>query len=87
MGFLFTFSPEFINVRNVFKVVILAMKRNTGTLDGLCVVNAAVLVSMVGFCLPLGLNLLNVQGLFKGILCIKAWVTPYRLCVFFYLLI
>ena len=44
MGFSLAFDPEFINVRTVFKVVILAVKRNIGTFDRLCVGNAALLV-------------------------------------------
>ena len=44
MGFSLAFGPEFINVRTVFKVVILAVKRNIVTFDMLCVGNAAALV-------------------------------------------
>ena len=44
MWFSSAFGPEFINVRNVFKAVILTIKINIGTFDRLCVGNATTLV-------------------------------------------
>ena len=44
MGFSLAFGLEFINVRTVFKAVILAVKRNTDTFDRLGVGNVAALV-------------------------------------------
>ena len=44
MGFSLAFGPEFINVRYVFKVVILVKKRNTDTFDRIYVGNAMALV-------------------------------------------
>ena len=60
MSFSLAFGHEFIYVRYVFKVVILVKKRNTDTFDKLYVGNAMALDLVIGFCFPLGLNLLNV---------------------------